>query len=1254
MTDLIITSAQYGQQFLNSDWGRLAINLAVEATQNVPTTQGRRLSDMPVLRGRQGGVIPKLYGRMRLGGQLLWASEVQEHVHRHETGGKSSGPDSVHKEYAYSLSFAIALCEGPIANIGRIWIDGVVTDLSSFTHRIYKGTKDQNPNPKIQQKMGADQTPAYRGLAYIVFEDVDIGAYGNRIPQFNFEVFTQTEEAGNLVKAVNIIPGSTEFGYDPAIVIQTLGKGRAQVENTRLSATKTDWELSLDDLQENCPSCEWVSLVVTWFGDDLRADHLTMKPRVVSKIKKTAPYIWAVSGLHRPDAQEVSQYKGRPAFDGTPNDLSVVKAIKDLKQRGFKVMLYPFLMMDISGSNTRPGVGGQSRQPAYPWRGYIQSSQVSPNTAQLDKAMNRFFYGPSENPARSQWGLAHMVEHYAQLCAQAGGVDAFLLGTEFKNMSRLTDGTGDFPFARHLIALAERVRRHLPMAKLSYAADWSEYGAIYDNETDNLDFPLDAFWAHAETDFIGIDNYLPLSDWREGHIHLDAQAGYTSIYDPAYLPSQIEGGQYYDWYYEDEVAREKQTRTPITDTLDKPFVHRQKDLRGWWQNQHYPRFEGREQSPTAWVASSKPIWFTELGCPAVDKGSNEPNKFPDAKSSDGGLPYASTGQRDDEIQRNHIKAWANYWAVPENNPVSPEYGGAMIDVSKFFLWAWDARPYPVFPLATDIWVDGVSWATGHWLNGRQSSISLKALVSGLSHQQIDYYGGVGSIEGYLVNDLLSPRELLEPLMQAFSLDFCVNEQEVGLKGRQDRPIFSVTEDEHVVTDNLPVLKQTRMEKDALAQLLRLSYMTAEGEYEVAIVESWRADQAKKTDNILHLQLPLVLSETQAQTIVDRLLAELWIAREKLQINLPPHYAFLKAGDFLQYQHKTYRITKLTDLGYREIEAEGVEPSLYAGVSPAQKTKTLAPQFNNKVFPIPEVSLMELPDFSAQGSSVPYIAAFCAPWRDGVDVVPINGGWQLRLSRAATMGETLTPLQKSFTGRWDKGQRLEVVLNGGRLVSRTQDEVLAGSNKLVIETPLGWEIIQYQKATLIAPLTYRLSGLLRGQFGTDAVMAGALSQGAKIVALDETVQMLPVNANTLGDQVSVHVGPVGQPRTQYGWQTIELPLRRIGDKPYAPVHVTVSKQDGFMRVNWIRRSRIGGDDWFAPEIPLGETTEKYRLSFFKTATATTPFKQVEVGQTFYDYPLNEDTQSRATGSIYGHIVQIGSQGIAGFRARFQLL
>ncbi len=84
---------------------------------------------------------------------------------------------------------------------------------------------------------------------------------------------------------------------------------------------------------------------------------------------------------------------------------------------------------------------------------------------------------------------------------------------------------------------------------------------------------------------------MPLSDWRDGNDHADADFG--TIYDLDYLRSNIMGGEGYDWFYHSVDAEAAQIRTPIEDgAYDEPWVYRYKDLKGWWENNHHDRVGG--------------------------------------------------------------------------------------------------------------------------------------------------------------------------------------------------------------------------------------------------------------------------------------------------------------------------------------------------------------------------------------------------------------------------------------------------------------------------------------------------------------------------------------------------------------------------------------------------------------------------------------------------------------------------------------
>ena len=173
-----------------------------------------------------------------------------------------------------------------------------------------------------------------------------------------------------------------------------------------------------------------------------------------------------------------------------------------------------------------------------------------------------------------------------------------------------------------------------------------------------------------------------------------------------------------------------QVRTAITDGAHgEPWVFRPKDLLGWWSHAHHERIGGvRQAAPTAWVPGMKPIRLSEFGCAAVDRGGNAPNLFQDPKSTESHLPPASTGARDDAVQRAALEAVLAHFDKAGNNPLSAVYGGPMLEAAD--AWCWDARPYPAFPARGDVWADAGAWRAGHWLNGRLAGDGREALDLG--------------------------------------------------------------------------------------------------------------------------------------------------------------------------------------------------------------------------------------------------------------------------------------------------------------------------------------------------------------------------------------------------------------------------------------------------------------------------------------------------------------------------------------------
>ena len=191
-----------------------------------PRRKGPRLTSLALQGAAEGAPMACVFGRARVTGQRLWAARFLER--RNTSSAGKGGPRTV--EYAYSLSFAVALCEGPIDGIGRVWADGQPMDMSGVTMRVHQGADNQTPDPLIEA-VEAD-APAYRGTAYVVFEDLPLGPYGNRPPQLAFEVFRRPRSAEarleEQLEGVCLIPGAGEFVLATGPVMRREGLTRTR------------------------------------------------------------------------------------------------------------------------------------------------------------------------------------------------------------------------------------------------------------------------------------------------------------------------------------------------------------------------------------------------------------------------------------------------------------------------------------------------------------------------------------------------------------------------------------------------------------------------------------------------------------------------------------------------------------------------------------------------------------------------------------------------------------------------------------------------------------------------------------------------------------------------------------------------------------------------------------------------------------------------------------------------------------------
>lgn len=1232
--------------------------LLYQAIVGTPTTknEGTRLSEVQISSSTEGSTQKRLWGTARLGGQIVWSTRFLETKNKKTSrqGGKGGGGGQKVETttYTYSVSFAVAVCEGDsTVTFGRVWADGKILDLSKHTVRFYSGTETQTADPLIEEKEGTGRAPAFRGTAYLVFDNMDLTNFGNRIPQISVEV---SRAATNLdYEAWTMIPSAGEFVYGTREYIIE-NKGNSEILNVHNSANLPDIIHSLDQLEVLAPNTQSILLVVSWFGDDLRIGDCTLRPkREVSTSKDIFPQNWRVSNLTQSNADIVTQISGNPAYGGTPADIVVREAVQHIQSRGWRVVFYPFILMDIGPGNSLPDIGGGTGQPAFPWRGRItlgnpaddQQSAAATQVASFVGTVAPGHYGtwdgstlPYSGP--TEWSYRRMILHYAALLSDIlDPGDAFIIGSEMVGATSIRSSSSNYPFVNSLISIAADVSSMLGSGRLiSYAADWTEYNSHRPSDGSNdVRYNLDPLWASADIDFVGIDAYFPISDWREGSTHedYDVTNGITNIYISDYLKANIEGGELYDWYYASDSDRTNQVRTPIVDTAEgKHWVFRQKDFRNWWINEHFNRPGGVESgSPTAWTPMSKPIWFTEFGCPAVDKGPNQPNVFVDPKSSESFVPYFSNGKRDDAIQRVHNNAVLEYWR---------DNGGSMIEPANMHVWTWDARPYPWFPYLDDVWSDGGNWELGHWMTGRLGVILLSSLV-----KTICQLGGVPSnkinvtrleasdvtVRGFIVEDIRSPRDMLADLMTAYSFDGFESEGKLTFDFRATAPSATWAIEDLVSTnDNPGGYSITRAQETELQASLKLTYVDEVNDFNVGGADA--RTRVTDAENVTTVAFPLVLTQEYARALGDVIIQEGRVKRESFEIVLPPSALKFDAGDVISITIKgrsfLFRISEI-DVGMtRTAQGTAHDYSIYT-----------LPAYNGRAYTPPSlttygratVAFMDIPLVSGEEPlhHAPRLAAYMDPWPGAVNVFEDDdaGGFELdtQVVNSSIMGELAFDFYGAPAGSFDMGNSLYFDLNDpdDTLTSSTDLAVLNGANVVAVQNDAGgWEIVQFVNAELIDVGRYRLHRLLRGQLGSEEQIGSPSSAGNRVVVLDQdTLSILDLKMSELGQDKIYRWGSASLPVGNSRYRQASLTFQGIGLKPYAPTHLKAVKDWGtnHIALSWIRRTRFNGDNWDTASVPLNEESEAYEVDIMDGGTVV---RTIEVTSPNVTYTSSQQT------------------------------
>ena len=443
-------------------------------------------------------------------------------------------------------------------------------------------------------------------------------------------------------------------------------------------------------------------------------------------------------------------------------------------------------------------------------------------------------------------------------------------------------------------------------------------------------------------------------------------------------------------------------------------------------------------------------WADEIGCAAIDKGSNQPNKFLDAKSSESALPKYSSGARDDLVQMQYLRAISEFWADPANNPDATLYAGRMVDTDRQFAWAWDARPFPHFPGNQTLWSDGENYARGHWLTGRMSARLLASVITQICTQNavtdVDVSAVYGFVRGYRQNGDETARQALQPLLLAGSIDVVEKNGTLAFSKRSTSADIELGDSDLAELEGGAIASQSRAPLIEIPDRVRLNFLGADGDYEIRAKESVFPDAS--VDGLSQTELPLVLTQSEGQAATELWLSEVRVGRDTATFAVPPSVD-ISAGNVVSLETDglagLFRIDRIEEFGLRKADAVRIEPGIYERAPAVEPVVPVRPV----TAPVPVWPVvMDLPLLRGdEDPEAPWVAATAFPWPGEVAVYGSTSGsswgYEVELSSRATMGETLNELLVAEAGIWDRGGPLEVRLTSGALSSISDQALFSG-------------------------------------------------------------------------------------------------------------------------------------------------------------------------------------------------------------------
>lgn len=1216
------------------------------------TENRMKLSDMKVSSSTYGKGIAKVWGTMRVSGNVFWAMDIEER--EMSSGKKGAGMKKGEKPPEYYGNFAIGLCEGQVERILRVWADSnIIYDVldpkrankvgfqgneefrgydpdrrtvttggkgggkgqnmhsqagSMFTFRTYLGTETQLPDPYMQQESGIDRTPAHRGLCYLFFEELPLEDFGNRLPSITVELVRKRTD-NLLVEPFAFLNGyrdnnwwaplASDAIYDP--VNRTLMQIATTYDGTRI-VDRAIRHFDVMNLTETTPSGGF-----DLFGRDLGLDEFGNYPSVYDSNLKAFYTLIGVNG------QGHAVFTGGDGFYGAGNFRELLTY--DPKTRSIR---------DRWGTAT-PVSGGD----VLCW---VDPKIFAPIRAQFVPQMEIKAGGMPKTYTCLQ--VFAFWEHSAYFETKKGSMG--MLGYKMRHYEGSymagTVGKVDAERAETVAYYSTYDGYKSQVWKVSY-----DLSSIIFAPNNDLNCAVEA----------GMDVGGTFDRYANGH-----------------------------WYAGE--AFDPEVQGVVTSQLHT-FFYFQKTERLYALNSRN-NYGGTGEG--TWL-----VQFDEEGMVIMER-KIAPYQMPSSvlkMHTDviAGTRFAWVFQKEVFIF-DDLTGTIHSRRLPDRVPIPTSWQFFDPLVEAVYFWSTGEGPSPPAD---------PTWYAVYLDRSLRNGMTLEQIVReiaydrGLRPEQLSTSELTDVVTGYMMEEPQTGRSLIEQLAKVFHFDVVESDYILKFPKRGKAIVRTITEDymSAVVEETNDAYKETRTQDIDLPERVVISYIDPIRDYMTTTQHSKRTRSLMPTmqsRESIDVNLPMSLTAAQAKQMAEKVLFASWMERVGYAVKLSWQHLDLDPSDAVRFQMNNgwmFEVRFLSaDLGAdysMEIEAVLQDGQSYFSDSPGTVVDKVGIG-NTLPRPNVEVAIMDLPlldDGDEESPNAPVIYNFALAQAQGFRPGPIYR-W-IATDRQpeqssfhehdSPWGILLDELSAPTKGHLAIDETASIRFRPGPLDYdwETIDDLgfLAGENAVLIDR----ELIYFRDVTVAPDGIVTVSCLLRGQRGTE-VFGFDHKIGAEVIIVDRARK---TDTITLSDVKREGSFMFGGPKAIYR-QASNIETVTFEGNSLKPLPVTALEwrtlEDGadtLFDYRWKRRSRMGGTIADGDDEPPFVDPEDYDFFILRntgtipvfnpddastyayTVKLTTPFTRLRV--TTLDQIAGLDLALPYTVVIYQRSLVIGR----GFAATF---